>query len=116
MNVRRTNRRLAAATVATVAVAAGVAFALVDAGPATADAVAGLAHVTQTAPGTPARPILSAAEAEPFTVGNYLDWSGPYAAPVADPWRPIASHGRPDFIVGATVGVHGATHTRCRRR
>jgi pectinesterase len=58
----------------------------------------------QTAPGTATRPILSRAEATPFVAANYLGWSGPYAAPVADPWRPrpIATH-RPDFV----VGVHG---------
>jgi pectinesterase len=68
----------------------------------------------QTSPGTPARPILSPVEAAPFTAANYLAWSGPYAAPVADPWRPgpiSAPRTRPDFIVGPTLGTHGATHT-----
>jgi pectinesterase len=56
----------------------------------------------QTAPGTATRPILSPAEAAAFVPENYLGWSGPYAAPVADPWRPrpIAIR-RPDFVVGA---------------
>ena len=56
----------------------------------------------QTAPGTVTRPILSAAEAAPFTPENYLGWSGLYTAPVADPWRPqpIVT-GHPDFVVGA---------------
>jgi pectinesterase len=54
------------------------------------------------APGTPARPILSPAEAAPFTAAHYLEYSGPYAQPVADPWRPrpISTPRRPDFLVG----------------
>jgi len=53
------------------------------------------------APGTTSRPILSPAEAAPFTPDNYLGFSGPYAAPVADPWRPrpIVTR-RHDFVVG----------------
>jgi pectinesterase len=73
-----------------------------------------LARSALPAPGTPARPVLSRAEAAPFTAANYLGLSGPYAAPVADPWRPgpILTFGRrPDFVVGAAVGVRGATHT-----
>lgn len=55
------------------------------------------------APGTEARPILSSAEAAPFTEANYLRWSGTYAAPARDPWhpRPITTP-RADFVVGAT--------------
>ncbi|GAA0531569.1 putative acyl-CoA thioester hydrolase [Paractinoplanes ferrugineus] len=55
----------------------------------------------QTAPGTTTRPVLSKAEAEPFTPETYLRYSGLYSAPVADPWRPkpIAT-GRPDYLVG----------------
>jgi len=55
----------------------------------------------QGAPGTTSRPILSPAEAAPFTPENYLGFSGPYAAPVADPWRPrpIVTR-RHDFVVG----------------
>jgi pectinesterase len=71
-------------------------------------------HSTQTAPGTPARPILSAAEVAPFTAANYLGWSGLYTAPTADPWHPapaFARHGRPDFVVGPVAGKHGVTHT-----
>ena len=53
------------------------------------------------APGTPTRPVLSKAEAAPFTPENYLGSSGPYAAPVADPWRPRPIETRrPDFVVG----------------
>lgn len=53
------------------------------------------------APGTPARPILSRAEAAPFTAANYWRYSGAYADPVLDPWRPqpIVT-GHPDFVVG----------------
>lgn len=56
------------------------------------------------APGTSARPVLSAAEAAPYTEANYLRWSGTYAAPTEDPWRPrpITVRHRPDFVVGAT--------------
>jgi len=56
---------------------------------------------TPAAPGTATRPILSAAEAAPFVPRNYLGWSGPYDAPVADPWwpGPIVTR-RADFVVG----------------
>jgi len=76
--------------------AAAVTLAVLAGTPAWAGAA------TQTAPGTVTRPILSAAEAAPFVPDNYLGWSGAYAAPVADPWRPppIATR-RPDFVVGA---------------
>src|SRR5947209_18647567 len=53
------------------------------------------------APGTVTRPILSRAEAAPFTAANYWRYSGAYTAPVPDPWRPrpIVT-GKPDFVVG----------------
>ncbi|GIE45698.1 pectinesterase [Actinoplanes lobatus] len=56
----------------------------------------------QVPPGTTARPVLSAAEAAPFTAANYLGFSGTYAAPVADPWRPhpIRTPRHPDLVVG----------------
>src|SRR5690349_21620306 len=58
------------------------------------------------APGTPARPILSPAEAAPFTAEHYLGYSGPYTSPVADPWRPapIRTPRRADFVVGGGRG------------
>lgn len=58
------------------------------------------------APGTTARPVLSAVEAAPFTEAQYLRWSGTYAAPTEDPWRPrpITVRHRPDLVVGA--GAH----------
>lgn len=58
------------------------------------------------APGTPARPVLSPAEAGPFTAAHYLGYSGPYASPVADPWRPrpIRTPHRADFVVGSEHG------------
>jgi pectinesterase len=58
--------------------------------------------LSMAAPGTATRPILSAAEAAPYVPGNYLGYSGEYAAPVADPWRPapIATPRRPDLLVG----------------
>jgi pectinesterase len=64
------------------------------------------------APGTAARPVLSAAEAGPYTEANYLRWSGTYATPTEDPWRPrpITVRYRPDFVVGAGVGATHVTH------
>ncbi|GAA2594885.1 putative acyl-CoA thioester hydrolase [Winogradskya consettensis] len=54
-----------------------------------------------TAPGTVTRPVLSRAEAAPFVPANYFGFSGPYAAPVADPWRPAPiREAPPDFVVG----------------
>jgi pectinesterase len=56
-----------------------------------------------SAPGTPARPVLSDAEAAPFTAANHLRWSGTYAAPTEDPWRPgpVTTPRHADFVVGA---------------
>jgi pectinesterase len=63
----------------------------------------GTANGEQTA----TRPILSRAEAARFTPANYLRWSGTYAAPTADPWRPkpITVPNRADYVVspGQTV-------------
>jgi pectinesterase len=86
-----------------------VMFCLILSGsaPAYADSV-------QTPPGTTTRPILSSDEVTPFGPANYLGFSGLYSAPTVDPWRPRPiSVGaiRPDFVVGPTVGVDGATHT-----
>jgi pectinesterase len=64
------------------------------------------------APGTAARPVLSTAEAAPFTEANYLGWSGPYTTPVADPWQPgpVVPH-RTDFVVGkAFTSVQAAVN------
>src|SRR3954465_6063126 len=61
-----------------------------------------LAAVVLCAPGTVTRPVLSADEAAPFTPANYLGYSGSYAAPVHDPWRPgpiVVRH--PGYVVGA---------------
>ena len=85
-----------------VVAAATVAFALTGASPASG-------HPVDTAPGTPGRPILSPAEAAPFTEANYLGWSGLYSAPTADAWRPERSTprgSRPDFVVGGKHGTH----------
>ncbi|WP_436531325.1 putative acyl-CoA thioester hydrolase [Actinoplanes sp. HUAS TT8] len=62
----------------------------------------------ETAPGTSSRPVLSRAEATPFTATHYLGYSGAYASPVADPWRPqpIRTPRHPDLVVG---GAHGFT-------
>src|SRR2546429_2778893 len=73
------------------------------------------ARSAQTPPGTSARPILSAEEARPYLPDNYLDWSGPYATPVRDPWRPgpvLTPRRHADFVVGAQVGTGGAPATR----
>jgi pectinesterase len=101
MNVVRIHRVAVIAAVATT-----VAAALLGPG-------AAYGAPPQTAPGTPGRPILSPVEAAPFTEANYLGWSGPYAAPTADSWRPgpVVPRGHPDFIVGAAKGVHGATQS-----
>jgi pectinesterase len=90
-----------AALVGTAAQAApGPASAQAVPGPASAQAVPGPASA-QAAPGSVTRPVLSRAEAAPYVAANYFGWSGPYAAPVADPWRPrpIVT-ARPDFVVG----------------
>src|SRR5689334_20591922 len=77
------------------------------------------------APGTPARPILFPAEAAPFTAAHYLGYSGPYASPVADPWRPgpIRTPRHADFVVGGARGftsvqeaVNAAYRSRGTRR
>ncbi|MFL6124512.1 putative acyl-CoA thioester hydrolase [Actinophytocola sp.] len=70
---------------------------------AAALALPGTAHAAQTAPGTASRPVLSAAEAAPFTPANYFRWSGTYAAPTEAPWhpRPVTTRRRPDFVVGS---------------
>lgn len=68
----------------------------------------------QVAPGTPQRPVFSADEAAAYTAEQYFAASGPYAAPVADPWKPRTikvDEVTPDFVVGASVGAGGATHT-----
>jgi pectinesterase len=59
------------------------------------------AQTRPAAPGTVTRPVLSPAEARPFTPENYLGWSGLYSAPTRDPWRPKPIvPARPDFVVG----------------
>jgi len=88
----------------TAAALAAVLTTVAGAGPASARAAS-------PAPGTASRPVLSAAEAAAFTAHNYLDWSGLYTAPAADPWRPgpILPR-RPDFVVGP-AGAPGVTHS-----
>lgn len=88
MNVVRSVGAAAAATVALVLIG-----------------TAAYAGSTQTAPGTSSRPVLSKAEAAPYTEANYLGWSGTYAAPVADPWHPrrIETPARPDFVVSTVA-------------
>lgn len=69
---------------------------------------------TDAAPGTPARPVLSAAEAARFTPEAYLERSGPYTAPVVDPWRPghVRTVGvRPDVVVRPGESVQDAVDT-----
>jgi pectinesterase len=89
-----------------------VAVALVPvlaAGPASAGADA--------APGTATRPVLSSAEAARFTPSAYLEHSGPYAAPVVDPWRPgpVRTIGvRPDVVVRPGDSVQQAVNMAFR--
>ncbi|GIJ71077.1 pectinesterase family protein [Virgisporangium ochraceum] len=67
---------------------------------------------TPQAPGTASRPVLSVAEAARFTPATYLERSGPYAAPVADPWRPgPVRPGRPDVVVRPGDSVQEAVDT-----
>lgn len=73
--------------------------------------------VGRAAPGTVARPVLSAAEAARFTPAAYLEHSGPIAAPVVDPWRPgpVRTHGvRPDVVVKAGDSVQAAVNAAYR--
>ncbi|GAA2849755.1 pectinesterase [Actinoplanes cyaneus] len=68
------------------------------------------------APGTPARPILSPAEAAPFTAAQYLGYSGTYASPIADPWRPgpIRTPRHPDFVADPSTGIQEAVNAAYR--
>jgi pectinesterase len=79
---------------------------------ATALALPGTAHVAPAAPGTAERPVLSAAEAAPYRQANYFRWSGTYAAPTEDPWRPrpIRTPRRPDLVVRAGGSVQQAVN------
>lgn len=61
---------------------------------------------SETAPGTATRPILSAAEAQNYTMASYFAQSGTYAAPISAPWQPSAlntSTMQPDFVVASTA-------------
>jgi len=62
----------------------------------------------QTAPGTSARPILSAGEAKNFTADRYFTAMTPNGAA----WKPYAIRlpEKPDFVVGP-AGTPGVTHT-----
>ncbi|GIJ48750.1 pectinesterase [Virgisporangium aliadipatigenens] len=86
---------------------AAIAAALVLATPSVAEAK------RDRAPGTPQRPVLSTVEAARYTPSAYLDVSGPYAAPVADPWHPgpIRTVGvRPDAVVRPGESVQAAVN------
>ncbi len=63
---------------------------------------------SQAAPGTTARPILTAGEAKNFTADHYFLSLNPNAAP----WKPsaISLPAQPDFVVGP-AGTAGVTHT-----
>jgi pectinesterase len=68
-----------------------------------------------TAPGTPSRPVLSPSEAAPFVAANYWRYSGAYAAPQVDPWRPqpIVT-GHPDLVVRDGESVQAAVDAAYR--
>ena len=52
--------------------------------------------------------LYNVAEAAPFVPENYLDWSGPYEAPVADPWRPGSRpSSRSSATASSAVGPSG---------
>jgi len=63
---------------------------------------------TQAAPGTAARPVLTAGEAKNFVAESYFLSLDPKAAP----WKPSAIRlpAEPDFVVGP-AGTAGVTHT-----
>jgi pectinesterase len=92
---------------------------------AVAALVAALVIATPTAaqashdksPGTPTRPVLSTVEAARYTPSAYLDVSGPYTAPVPDPWHPgpVRTIGvRPDVTVRAGESVQQAINAAYR--
>jgi pectinesterase len=67
------------------------------------------------APGTPSRPVLSPDEARPFVAASYWRFSGAYANPVIDPWRPQPIvEGRPDFVVKNGEAVQDAVNAAYR--
>jgi pectinesterase len=82
----------------------------------TTTAAVALLTCTGAAPGTPSRPVLSPAEAAPYVAANYWRFSGTYAAPETDPWRPqpIVT-GRPDFRVRNGEAVQDAVNAAYRR-
>lgn len=63
---------------------------------------------TQVAPGSPARPILSAGEAKNFVAERYFASVDPNAAPWSP--SPITAPAHPDYVVGP-AGSAGVTHT-----
>jgi pectinesterase len=69
----------------------------------------------QAPPGTPERPILTRAEAAPFVAANYWRFSGAYASPEIDPWRPQpVVTGRPDLVVKNGESVQEAVNAAYR--
>ncbi len=74
--------------------------------------VAAVLALAVSAPGTAARPVLSAGEAAPFTSANHLRLSGTYAAPTVDPWRPgpITTPRHADVVVRPGESVQHAVN------
>lgn len=61
--------------------------------------------------GTVDCPLLTDAEAARYTKESYFAYSGRADAPILEPWSPapVDTDGEPDFTVGPTLGVGGAT-------
>ena len=70
-----------------------------------------------TYPGTVYRPILSAQEAERFTLPHYFTLRGRDDQTEADVWQPAPIEVDPatPWVVGPHVGVDGATHTHVQQ-
>ncbi|WJV64111.1 putative acyl-CoA thioester hydrolase [Pectobacteriaceae bacterium CE70] len=74
--------------------------------------------VKPLSPGTATRPVLSAQEAEPFTLQHYLAATGLYTQPQADGWFPSAVNTgniATPYVVGPKAGTDGATYTHIQQ-
>ena len=100
LNIRATRTAGALALATTLAGAGGPASATSSPSP-------------QRPPGTITRPILSRAEAAPYSPRAYLSRAGTVTAPTADPWtpQPIRTRGiTADFVVGPVSGTDSSRY------